>query len=98
MVIRTETPRPVTAAQALGAFQIGAYRPFMDDPITSSGLLAEAHAITQVLAAAFVDSGRMSRKGGESDLDTLNPDFLASALNGIGSLVALAMALQEPDV
>ena len=97
MTLRTETPRMVTAAKALGAFEIDGYTPFMDDPITPSGLLTEAHGLTQLLAVAFVDSGRMLSKGGESDLNTLNPSFIASALNGVGSLIALALALREQE-
>lgn len=93
MARATATP----AARALDAFRIDGYTPFMDDPCCPNGLLTGAHGITQVLAAAFSDSGALSGIGQESELDTLNTKFIASALNGVGSLIAMAMFLQERD-
>lgn len=86
------------AIQALDAFHIDGYTPFMDGPCSAEVLLTQAHGITKVLAAAFVDSGALEAKckaGEESELAMLNTGFIASALNGVGSLVALALFLQE---
>ena len=86
-----------SAAAALAAFQIDDYTPFMSDPSTATNLLTQAHGLSQVLAVAYADSQRSMGKGAESDLSSLNGNFIASALNGVGSLIAMAMFLQEQN-
>lgn len=83
------------AAAAMNAFKIDDYNPFMHDPCTATGLLTQAHGLSQVLAVAFADSQQAMGKGVESDLDSLNGNFIASALNGVSSLIAMALFLQE---
>ena len=85
------------AAAAMDTFNIDDYNPFMHDPCTAKGLLTEAHGLSKVLAIAFADSQQAMGKGVESDLNSLNGNFIASALNGVGSLIAMALFLQEQN-
>uniref|UniRef100_UPI0035CCA9F7 hypothetical protein n=1 Tax=uncultured Sphingomonas sp. TaxID=158754 RepID=UPI0035CCA9F7 len=82
---------PTPAATALNSFRIDGYSPFTNDPSTVSDLLRQAHGMLMVFDNAFSNSGQP----GAEDIGLLNADFIASAIGGIGHLIALAMFLQE---
>ncbi|MDO7843433.1 hypothetical protein [Sphingomonas immobilis] len=89
-----EADRAATS-RILNRFTVDGYKPFMADVDAAQGLLTEAHGILKVLSTAWTDSSTLNRKGAGSDLSTLNEDFISSALDGVASLVAMSLFIQE---
>lgn len=92
---RTDVSPEAAAIQALGQFKIDGYSPFYGGPEVAGSLLTEAHGLLKVIEVAFHDSRAVEDRGVESELHTLNPDFISSALAGISSLIAMAKFFQE---
>ncbi|MGY2732786.1 hypothetical protein [Sphingomonas sp. UYP23] len=81
--------------RSLNGFQIDGYNPFMTATGTTETLLTEAHGLLKVIGTAFNDSATAENRGIDAELPQLNKAFVSSALQGIGSLIALAMLMQE---
>lgn len=92
--VREQTP--VSAAiEQLEKFQFDGYLPFYDRSTTPTCLMRQAHGLAKVLGQAFEDNQAAEGRGIDLGLTSLNGNFSAAAFDGIASLVALAMFIEQ---